>query len=246
MPASMIFDSSASARREQRVDRRGRHVKVSSVLSVCFHAAQPLKQPHRGGNREQRRVRVGEPFHVEAGALELRAKVPLRVAADFAAKHRMIAFQYFERGNVDHGEAAGLEHSEHFLHRRLLGGRFEAVEHVERQHDLERSSSNGSAPRCLVSIGATAIVPNRIPRQNSSRPNGVPYCWRKGRFAPVPQPASSSLGFDRPAVASSMRGATNRLKPRNQKCRCSASNVRSSSASMGRAHSSRHGAPDNA
>ncbi len=50
----------------------------------------------------------------------------------------MIAFQDVERGDVEHGEAAGPENPEHFLQRRLLGWRFEAVEHVERQHHVER------------------------------------------------------------------------------------------------------------
>ena len=139
---------------------------------------------------------------MEAGALELRAKLALRVAADFAAKRRMIAFQYVERGNVDHGEAAGPEDPEHFLQRRLLGGRFEAVEHVERQHDVERRVREGQVRHAaLYQSRQTAIVPesDSAPEQLEAERGAVLLEQRKVR-------AGAAAGVEQSRIRSSGRG----------------------------------------
>ena len=137
--------------------------------------------------------------------------------------------------------AAGLQHSEHLVRSRPAppapGGSRARRTTARRRSTRPRTAD---ASRCLASVEAgRARVRIAVRARTARGRTATPYCWRKGRLAPVPQPASSSRGSRSPAVASSMSGATKRLKPRNQKCRCSASK-RAFEQRVHRAHSIAH------
>jgi hypothetical protein len=100
--------------------------------------SQPLERPDAGCEREQRRVRVGQPPHAKSRLRELVPQLAFRVPANFAAERRMVPLEHVERCDVDHHRTAWFQHPKHLADRRLLVRRFEAIEHVEGEHHVHR------------------------------------------------------------------------------------------------------------
>ena len=132
------------ARTADRARFTGADGTVISALDSTV-AAEPLREPDAGDQRQQREIRVSGAQNCEAGALQVVDQLAAAVAADLATELRVVAGQGRQRRDVDQDLSSGPQHPIHLIERVSFHFVVEGVEDVERGHEIEDAGGEGKA-----------------------------------------------------------------------------------------------------